>query len=318
MPTKNVFALAMVSILFLDTTANAFDGTVHNRMTSAAIETFNYCLKQNKPEHQSKYEITGDALKSAIARKDQNEDGVFYNPASLATRYANWHFYNQSNMAEPWYLKRFLDRIFSRRITQLNDAISDGKPLPDQYIKAGSVMHYVQDASSPPHVAPVYHWKIGKLGIKEPFDGYQPVKKSYPDNQDLTQEQCQELLKGDVDLKVILKNDAEKTLAGLGQDITVRNDAGEHQYKWGDFWRTGNSTRKECPDKAVNKQVLGFGTYGQFCNKFGEERLQSGDGGYINIPAETYDDLFLQQFIQARNSSVKVLAWVMRNDLERQ
>lgn len=308
---KTIFVITLSIALFSGNNLYAFDGSVHNQITLAAVKVFNDCLKFD-PELKPIHEID-DKLSKLVANKNKNEDGTLF---TYQIRFGNWHFYNTNNTLDDGWPRHFFDEIFDKKITYLNQALLSGRPVDDLYVKAGSVMHYVQDVSSPPHVAPVYHWKFLGMGIKEPFDVYKLNESLYKNELSVTQDQCKELLAWNGDFKEeILKVDAKATLAVLDQEIPGQNDTANKPHKWSSFWRPASSSEPACNNK---KPKDGFGTYGQFCNNFGEIKpLLSNTGDFV-ISNETYNKFFLSQFIQARNSSVKVLAWVMRKNMGRQ
>lgn len=308
---KLFVALTIAVAVFSSRLCYSFDGSVHEQITYASIAVFNECLEL-EPEFKAIYEIQSKELQEAMATKNKNEDGTLF---TYHIRFGNWHFYNTNDVSDSGWPNHFMGKIFAKIIKKFDKALSAGKPLEDLYVKASSVMHYIQDVSSPPHVVPVYHWKILGMGVVEPFDGFELNEKdrmTYRNKLDVTPGQCRVLMAGDSNLKNILANDALETLAVIDKKIPVENSLGEQSYKWSSFWRLAGSDEPACDDK---KPKPGFGTYGQFCNKYGTSETLTGDSGDLEIPEAVYKDFFLSQFIQARNSSVKVLSWVMRKSM---
>lgn len=302
------FLLVLLVTLLFGTSALAYDGSVHKQITQAAVKAFNDCLASD-PSLPAGYAISDAGLVKDVVKANRNEDGTLL---TYPVRLGNWHFYNTNNVPNTGWPKHFLDVIFDKKVASLKEAVEEQQSVAKLYRKAGKVMHYIQDVSSPPHVVPVYHWKFLGMGIKEPFDSYEVDLKKFQELLTPSADQCKDLLAGDIDFDVLMSKDAQATFDMMSKPIPVTNAAGEEPYKWAAFWRPAGSAEPACSDRKAKE---GFGSYGRFCNQFGEKSPLPEQAEPIEIPSSVYDDFFMTQFLQARNSSVKVLAWTMRQNL---
>ncbi|MBU1565520.1 MAG: hypothetical protein KJ630_07815 [Proteobacteria bacterium] len=305
--TNLTILFMIVALCLWAVNLSAFDGPVHGAITEAAVDVFNDAVALD-PD-LAKYSIDPESTKVAITKRNKNEDNVFY---PLLARLRNWHFYNANEQEDEGWVRHFLDRIFLQKFTELDEAIISDEPA-DVFIKAGSVMHYIQDMSSPPHVVPVYHWKFLSMGVIEPFDAKVIDQKKYQHKLALNQADLKAFLSWKDKLNDLLASEAGETLKVIQEEIPVADASGNKPYKWTDFWRLQGSTSPACDDKQPKP---GFGTYGRFCNNFGQKTLPGVSPGF-EIPQEVYEEFVLQQFIQARNSSIKVLVWAMREHQRR-
>lgn len=294
----------------------AFDRNVHEMLTRSAIKVYHDC-QQLAPEEASRHGVMAKELQDEVVRWNGEQDGVF---VTLIGRFFDWHFYNTNQVTDQGWVRHFMDRVFERRRQSLETAAARNRPAAELYVRAGAVMHYLQDVSSPPHVVPVYHWKVGPFGVPEPYDGFliDEMEERYAGELAVTPGQCRELLAWEGSFPTLLAAEAAMTLAAVDEAIPAPNNPADHPFKWNAFWRPRGDSGPQChPEEDLRS---GFGSHGRFCQDFGRGSLDTdpalpGTPAGFRINREQYERFALARFIRARNSSVKALAWAGRKAL---
>lgn len=167
--------ITLLTLLLVSSGAEAIDKKFHPKITNQALEHFKTCAKELSLRDFNAYER--DRIATYTAKEDD---------ASL-DRITNWHFYDKytgTEYAMPEH--KSLHRIFNHRIEKFSAALKYDVNR-EVLSNAGRIIHYLQDAGIPAHVAPNYHAKPNEWYERiftkdkgDPFDSLMdPALNSY-------------------------------------------------------------------------------------------------------------------------------------------
>jgi len=284
-PAELILALTLV----LASSAAAYDPDIHVEISLDGVKLFNACLDRGSEEGR----IDPETAKR-FATKSRREDAI------SIWRARNWHFYDGRGYGSSsvWWAETFLDRIYTRRIQELQEEIAGRGGIEAAYTESGRVAHYVQDMGVPAHMFPIYHaaWPFGKL---DPFDGYTlpEADKRIPSP---TAERCAALSGEALDPWQILRGNFDATSRAIAERVEVSGSQ-PPAVSWADFWRS-----EGCGPKTLK----GFGCYGEYT--FGTPVELTGHDGPHRIEAATYQDFFDRRYRATVEATARVLYFVRR------
>jgi hypothetical protein len=223
----------------------------------------------------------------------------------MQSRARNLHFYNYGNRLKPRKIKLFgvlpLYTLYPSSEHCLRDYIGElGREIDEgisvnAYELIGKILHLVQDVSSPPHVAPVFH----SLRTRDSFeDRLNSRIKLYISNYTLSQEGfnqicCSEEYPRDQQCIESIYNDA----AGKTIDY-IRNKKTQFEVKingelkesgWHLFWMD-HEYMQSGSIFGKRPKLRGFGGYGPLGKHFGQERITTSRDRY-EIHKNVYEKL---------------------------
>lgn len=234
----------------------------HDLITNRAVAVFNYC----QPTLAfSDYEA------QVIAKGNRSED---FNLASKWLK--NSHYYNPNRWVRTLYRGDA-----SHRLESLVEK-------PRTIYRLGQIVHFLQDVTSPPHVAPIAHGPND--GFESFFIEQQQILndsiscQSQPTQQPLT----------------ILKVYAQQTLTTFDDLTLAERDGRRFEFSWRLFWSEGLGSK--------------FGYYGFFGNNFGSNKPIKILGHSYSFRQETFRLFKRQQLTRAVEATTQAMSWY-RNEM---
>ena len=225
-------ALAAFAILAAGAAA-PYEGVTHEQITFIAARQFNACVGVDMPR------LTPlEARYIARANADQAD-------RSFWRRLFRWNYYDRTG--EAGRLLWTVETRMNRHYADLVDHLGEEEGLPERFSNLGRVVNYLQDATTPAHVVPVYTGRWWRFNVTDRFNAF-PV-----DVDGLVAavaDDCTALRGADISFEQLLANTAERTVAAV-QEVIPGMPVG-----WEAFWEFGND-------------VDAFGQYGVAGNNFG-------------------------------------------------
>jgi hypothetical protein len=272
--------MILISIFILLTAlpSFAFGPDTHERFSISAAMVYQQC--------------TGHALADkyiaafADGAKKEDDPGL--------TRALNWHFYNNGKkIGHYWKYVLYCDgsneRIFQARLDKLESLITQKKYSVEIYTVAGRIAHYIQDVSSPPHVAPIFHVSDDK------FDNYWSAVKPVADIASI----CGDI-KGITEPHELLEQAAQNTLKAIDAPVMFDNGKMPGGETWQKFW-----------GGPEDKDLSGFKTYGEYGNVFGVvPPCKSKVCGAYNT--DVFDKFYNERCLRAVTDTVRLLVYLDR------
>lgn len=225
-------ALAAFAVLAAGAAA-PYEGVTHEQITFIAARQFNACVGVDMPR------LTPlEARYIARANADQADRNFW-------RRLFRWNYYGRGGASGRllWTIETRMNRHYA----DLVDHLGEEEGLPERFSNLGRVVNYLQDATTPAHVVPVYTGRWWRLNVTDRFNAF-PV-----DVEGLVAavaNDCTALRGADVSFEQLLANTAERTIAAV-QEVIPGMPVG-----WEAFWEFGHD-------------VDAFGQYGVAGNSFG-------------------------------------------------
>lgn len=300
--------ISLLAALFIANNANAIDKKYHPEITQQALLHFKICAKELGLRDFSNNE--GER----IARYTGKEDD-----ASL-DRVTNWHFYDHyvgTEFAMPTY--KSLHRIFNHRIDQLSSALEysvDREILSN----AGRIIHYLQDAGIPAHVAPNYHAKpnnwLESLFTKDKADPVDSLMDPKLNSYRISAEACRHLYNENMPLpektpssKTSLKTLLNKLLVDLAEKTRNNIDktifTGTNTSFEKEFW---NLRRVKDGHKPGIDVLADFAAYGHD----DRDRFSANHSPCLvnQDNKKKCDDFIAVQYHQIMNTTIRALMYI--------
>jgi hypothetical protein len=270
------FSISFFIFLTHSVSSHAFSLSDHSRITARAVAEFNQCVFQAYSEEDFQL----------LERSNLSEDLNFLN---------KWLKY--SHYYRPFETLDFYWRSdSSARLANLNASAVSLEVL-------GEMMHYIQDAASPPHVIPVSH------GLTDGFERYTLSNPELFDHS-LQAQDCDQLLHPSVTQDIVLDFLSATGVATLHllSKFSLHAMEGETEKVL-----TSSSFWQESP-MDTDRGVRPFGQYGELGNVFGESELTLDDKTYQVSDAE-YDRIKISYLRLGVEMSKKLLAyeWASRH-----
>ena len=208
---------------------------------------------------------------NALVKGNISED---YN---LAVKWLkNSHYYNP----DKWVRTLYRDDA-GYRVQYLTEKLL-GRQMP-QLRLLGKIMHFVQDAASPPHVVPIVH------NLSDGFEKFTlPAAATAALNLP-----CQPAAAASP--PVVLKREARRTLASIRSTAWATRDGARYEFAWVLFWAEGLGSR--------------FGYYGLFGNHFGEIQPIEILGHTYRFAHKVFHQYKLARAQQAIMATAATLHW---------
>jgi hypothetical protein len=300
------WALPIV-VLALPATALAYGKPTHGKLTEAAVQRFDACLK-----------LRGKALTAAAAARPVEASPAASQLAVLrdcnlaqdrvGRKALLWHFYSPDRALAPG--RNFghtlvVETTLHHWVDMLEADVERTKTRAEAYPLLGALLHFIQDAAVPPHVVPVFHPEIDikrlRVDLKDSFDAYDPgVATGSPDAA-----WCEAVFKPVPNLKFkdLLRKLAEDTRgravgklpAEAAKEVAKAGLSPLNPPTWALFWKP----------PAPNGD--GFGEYGCVGDKFGSKGKLTCEKKSFKIPKKVFDDFARQQWEDAIEASVRAI-----------
>jgi len=219
------------------TSALAYDGQIHQRLTFLAAKQFNRCVAGTEVEPVTPLEVRYMA-RSSVATADPN----------FLVRMFRWGYYDRADEAERsafWLVDTRFHAHFNELLRQLDGTTDD----VERFQEFGRIASYLQLVTSPAHVVPVYTARFWRLSLADRFDSY-PVDDAAVEA--VIGDDCSFLEEPPPAYRDILRKAALSTLAAVQQPIAGMPTT------WEAFWSLADEERS-------------FGDYGPAGNTFGRK-----------------------------------------------
>lgn len=278
----------LIIVLYLFSIGSfAWNPEDHKIISERAAQLYNSCISNRDGEkiYISKVEV------SSFAKGSSDED-----TRDIIGRIRNWHFYKSNkNIDGNFFFTHHNSIIFKKRFIQLRNSFN-GKANQDFFYWAGRLSHHIQDMAVPSHVVPIYH-ATPPFGVKDRLESYDSKKWL---SVELNESECDKLFSEQISSpRSVLDDLAHKTLKSVKMPIL----SGKTVPTWQSFWRSPENTSK----LGVNVHS-GFGSYGNFGNRFGITIKTICDNGESCIIAKReYEQYISERYIDAVKATIQVI-----------
>lgn len=248
----------------------AYEGDVHQELTFIAARQYNQCAEDTHLATLTPLEVRYIAIANA-----NQADGAWWR------RMFRWNYFNRGDQSSGRFLWVFDTRMHNHYRNTLR-RLEEARDLSRRFTNLGRVINYLQDATTPVHVVPVYTTRWWRFSVSDRFNGF-PV-------------------------------DAEAVVAALGDDCSGvrRTDVGFENLLVTTADRTINSVTEAIPGLPVSWEAFweldddadDFGRYGNAGNNFGKEARfrcdRPEDGRRKNCVLVQNDPLY-REYARARH-----------------
>lgn len=248
----------------------AYEGDIHQELTFIAARQYNQCAEDTHLATLTPLEVRY----IAIANANQAD-------AAWWRRMFRWNFYNRGDQSSSKFLWLFDTRMHNHYRNTLR-RLEEARDLSRRFTNLGRIINYVQDATTPAHVVPVYTARWWRLSVADRFNAF-PV-----DAEGVTAalgEDCSAVRSTDVGFDNLLVTTAERTINSVTESIPGL------PVSWEAFWE-------------LNDDPKDFGRYGNAGNNFGREARfrcdRPEDGRRKNCVLVQNDPLY-RDYAQARH-----------------
>ena len=232
-------------VLVASANVYAYDKTVHEQLTFVAARHFNQCVADSTTPRLTPLQVRFIAKANA-----QQAEGGFWK------RLFPGNYYDRSGESDGrmlWVIETRLHNQYSNALTSLNSSAA----MADQFSDLGRIVNYLQDATTPASVVPVYTARWWRFSMSDRFNQY-PVNVDFLER--ALRDNCTALRLADTTYERLLEATAEKTINSVLEPIEG------HPASWESFWR-------------FNRDAKSFGSYGVAGNSFGRAtEFRCGEG----------------------------------------
>lgn len=273
------FAAALAS-LALAAPLGAYESATHQKLTFLAAKQLNRCLEESDLPKMHALQVR------VIAKENAN-----LADRNIFLRMIRWNYYDRGGADKEllWVIDTRLHEHFDRQVQRLSQSAAPTAA----YRRAGRILNYVQEVTSPAHAVPVFTARWWRLGFRDRFDSYRVDQARLAA---AVERSCRYVLASPADYHSILQQTAEDTL------IAVQAPMFGLPATWEAFWT---------PHEDAGK----FGEYGKAGNNFGRDvSFPCGDGERCVLLREDplFEDFALQRHITAVVASMRVLLTLQR------
>lgn len=227
----------MVAASLCPPVALAYEGNIHEQLTFLAARQYNRCAEETHLATLTPLQVRY----IAIANANQAD-------AAWWRRMFRWNYYNRDDQSTGkimWMVETRMHNHFGDTLRRLEGA----RDLSRRFTNLGRVINYLQDATTPAAVVPVYTARWWRFSVSDRFNAF-PV-----DTNALTValgEDCTAVRHADAGFDHLLVSTADRTIASVTEPIPGL------PVTWEAFWE-------------LNDDAGGFGHYGNAGNNFGRE-----------------------------------------------
>ena len=277
----------MVAASLCPPVAVAYEGNIHEQLTFLAARQYNRCAEETHLATLTPLQVRY----IAIANANQAD-------AAWWRRMFRWNYYNRDDQSTGkimWMVETRMHNHFRDTLRRLEEA----RDLSRRFTNLGRVINYLQDATTPASVVPVYTTRWWRFSVSDRFNAF-PV-----DTDALTValgEDCTAVRRTDAGFANLLVGTADRTIASITEPVPGL------PVTWEAFW--------EFDDDAG-----AFGRYGNAGNNFGREtrfRCDVSERPRRRNCVLVDDDPIYRQYAQARHLDavqVTITAMAMMQDV---
>lgn len=217
--------------------AYAYEGSIHQQLTFIAARQYNRCVEDTPLHRLTPLEVR------YIAKANASEA-----ERPWWRRLFRWNYYDRSEQSSGRFLGLLETRMhdsYRNTLQQLDKA----QDLSRRLTNLGKIANYLQDATTPSHVTPIFTTRWWRFNIADRFNSF-PVDVEALDA--ALDDNCVALRSADDTFENLLKRTAERTISSIKDPIAGLPTT------WNAFWEFDNDADD-------------FGSYGVAGNNFGRQ-----------------------------------------------
>ena len=215
----------------------AYEGAIHQQLTFIAARQYNQCAENTHLATLTPLQVRYIAIANA-----NQADSAWWR------RMFRWNYYNRGEKKTGkllWVVDTRIHNHFRETLRRLDEA----RDLSRRFTNLGRIINYVQDATTPAYVVPVYTTRWWRLNVSDRFNAF-PV-----DNESVTADlgdDCSGIRATDMGFESLLDTTVERTVGSITEPIPGL------PVSWEAFWELDRDAGK-------------FGRYGSAGNNFGRD-----------------------------------------------
>ena len=267
---RPTFGVMFVAAALVAVSPIAYEGDIHQELTFIAARQYNQCAEDTHLATLTPLEVRY----IAIANANQAD-------AAWWRRMFRWNYYNRGGKSSAkflWILDTRMHNHYRNTLRRLEEA----RDLSRRFTNLGRIINYVQDATTPVHVVPVYTARWWRFSVSDRFNAFpvdaEGVAAALGDD-------CAAIRSTDLGFDNLLATTAERTISSVTDSIPGL------PVSWEAFWE-------------LNEDPEDFGRYGDAGNNFGREARfrcdRPEDGRRKNCVLVQNDPLY-REYAQARH-----------------
>ena len=217
--------------------ALAYEGRIHEQLTFIAARQYNRCAEETHLATLTPLQVRYIAIANA-----SQADAAWWR------RMFRWNYYNRGDQSTAklfWLVETRMHDHYQDTLRRLREA----RDLSRRFTNLGRIINYVQDATTPAYVVPVYTTRWWRFNVSDRFNNFrvdgEAVTLALGDD-------CTSVRRADLGFEDLLVATATRTLASITEDIPGL------PVGWEAFWE-------------LNEDPGNFGRYGSAGNNFGRE-----------------------------------------------
>ena len=268
--TSRTISSVFVAGVLVAVCPRAYEGDIHQELTFIAARQYNQCAEDTHLATLTPLEVRY----IAIANANQAD-------AAWWRRMFRWNYYNRGDQSSSKFLWLFDTRMHNHYRSTLR-RLEEARDLSRRFSNLGRIINYVQDATAPVHVVPVYSARWWRFSVGDRFNGFAV------DAEGVTAalgEDCSAVRSTDVGFENLLVATAERTIHSVTESIPGL------PVSWEAFWELSDDPED-------------FGHYGDAGNNFGREvrfRCDRPEDGRRKNCVLVQDDPLYRGYAQARH-----------------
>lgn len=267
---RRTFGGAFVAAVLVAGSVVAYEGDIHQELTFIAARQYNQCAEDTHLATLTPLEVRY----IAIANANQADAGLW-------RRMFRWNYYNRGDQSSAkflWIVDTRMHNHYRNTLRRLEEA----RDLSRRFTNLGRIINYVQDATTPAHVVPVYTARWWRFSVSDRFNGF-PVDADAVAT--ALGEDCSAIRSTDMGFNNLLATTAERTINSVTESIPGL------PVSWEAFWELNNDPED-------------FGRYGNAGNNFGREvrfRCDRPEDGRRKNCVLVQNDPLYREYAQARH-----------------
>ena len=278
----------MAVLALLPVAALGYTGKIHQRLTFIAARQFNDCAQKEERLPRLSALETRYMVKANVA---QAETGVF-------TRMFRWSYYNRADQTGRSAMWGLIDTRFHDHFEALVDETRWLEARYGRLKNLGRIVNYIQAATAPARVVPVYTGRWWRFSLSDRFENY-PLDVAQVEAAVVGM--CAELLDLEVSFQDMLEDVANRTIDN------VRAPIFGFPTTWEAYWRFARDDDD-------------FGEYGPAGNAFGQRtefRCGNRERCLLLKDDPLYRDFANAQHILAVMATMRAIALLQQDEVER-
>lgn len=217
--------------------AAAYEGSVHQQLTFVAARQYNQCVADAQTARLTPLQVRYVAKANANQAEEPWWQRMF-----------RWNYYDRHQQSAGrflWLLETRMHSSYQDTLQRLEDA----RDLSRRFTNLGRVVSYLQDATTPSHVVPVFTTRWWRFSTSDRFNAFAVDVDGL--NSALGGD-CVDVRRADGTFQQLLTETADRTLAAVVEPMRGLPST------WEAFWELDNNSDR-------------FGSYGSAGNNFGRQ-----------------------------------------------